>query len=251
VADDRGLDCRGSCGSSGGRLTARRRADHGGQPDQQPAVRSGRGRVGRGISTDRGGSSHRHSRRALAAVHGRCAAVPRTRARDRFGCAPGRCGERPYLPRRTRPIPCDEGQACDDRAVLGGVGRRDRRHRRFSRARRREPGVRRLGHRPKDSRPRLQRALAERPARGRAAVRPAGRIDRPATRVRSGCRRARAASDHAPVDRGRTRPGRGARARVQPLGLRDQHADWDGVGAGDRLRAVRRLAVPRGTRPGS
>ena len=76
------------------------------------------------------------------------------------------------------------------------------------------------------------------------------RDDAPEPPDRGSGRRAGAAADRVAVDRGRARPGRGSRARVQPFGLRDQHADRDGARARDRLRAVRGFAVPRGASRG-
>ena len=50
------------------------------------------------------------------------------------------------------------------------------------------------------------------------------------------------------VDRRRARPDALARAGVRAVDLRHEHAHGDGARARDRLRAVRRLALPRGAR---
>ena len=252
VAHDRRLDCRGRRRGRRDRRAARRRADDGGQPDQQPAVRSApRTRWTQAFPPTAGAAVTdivvvRSPRYTVDAPQFR--ALVRGLASD-VRRAGGVDSVRTYLDARDPSLVSKDRHATMVQfAEASDDGIDDDRRR--GRARRREPGVRRLGHRPEDARPRLQRALAERPAARRAPVRPAGRADHPAARLRGGRRRARPAADHAALDRGRARPRRRPRARVQPLGLRDQHADRDGARARDRLRAVRRLALPRGARPG-
>ena len=124
-------------------------------------------------------------------------------------------------------------------------------HRRGDRGRRRgrDGRVRDGRHGRVHRRPRLHDPLGGGPPEGRAAVRPAGGADRAAARVRRGRRRTRPGARRAGRDHRLARAHRPARTGVRSLGLRGQHDLGDGPRARDRLLAVRRLPLSRGTAP--
>ncbi len=101
-------------------------------------------------------------------------------------------------------------------------------------------------HRLEHDRPRLREALGERPPEGRAALRAPGGADHPAARLRGRRRRDDSAPARDRLDHRRARPDRDRRPAVGALVLRREHAHGDGPRARDRLRALRRLPLPRG-----
>ena len=245
VAHDRCVDRSGGARGRRDRGLARRRAHDRGQPDERPAVAARRGRARRRVPADGRRGRHGRHRRALRPLPGAHAEVRRGRpvaGRRRALRRRRRC--RPELPRHAGPRARLAGPTGNDGAVRRRVRLGHRPHRRGGRARRRTAGIRRLRDRPEDDRPRLQRALRERPPARRAPDRPARCADRPAPGLRIGRRRAHAADDHAAVDRRRARARGPARAGVQSLDLRREHAHraW-----GWRLGSTTRCSSSRGS----
>ena len=134
-------------------------------------------------------------------------------------------------------VPLNVDRRRPDRAGRRGRGGGERRR------------LHRDGDRRDDARPRLRRDLGARPPGGRAEVRPPGRAGHPRPRLRRARLGVPAAPARARLDRRRARPHRARRPGMDPVPVRDEHAHRHGPGPRDRLRAVRRLTLPRGARP--